>query len=84
MSAPVVSMADVERYGPCAHRMSLREGIEGGVLSDYQVAVVAVTGDDVKAVPAQHSDLGVLEPDQRRHHPVESAVKQIALAKIRR
>ena len=38
----VTSMDDAERFGPVLHRLSFREAIERGLLTDYRVVVVGV------------------------------------------
>ena len=46
----VASMDDPEKFGPVLHRLTFGEAIERDLLSDYQVAVVAVDDETVRRV----------------------------------
>jgi predicted helicase len=45
----VASMDDHDKFGPVLHRLTFGEAIERDLLSDYQVAVVAVDDETVRA-----------------------------------
>lgn len=56
----VASMDDISLYGPLFNPLTIRQAIDDGWLSDYQVAVVAVQDTDVADVVAHAKRDGVL------------------------
>lgn len=73
---PVVSMDDPAIYGPRFTSLSLRQAIANRWLSDYRIAVVAVTPDDLPAPTAGGevvTDTGQIITD------IDAAAAQVAL-----
>lgn len=74
--APTASMSNPALYGPIHQPMSLRQAIAGGWLSDYRVALVAVTGDETRAATRGLTVTAAGEPVDLR-----VAAAQVALAR---
>lgn len=69
----LLSMDDVEIYGYRAYTYSFSQAVEDDVLSDYQVAVVAMTNEEAKSLSSETS------PAQMQSTAAQTALVRAAL-----
>lgn len=79
-SAPAFCMDDPTSFGPIVAPLSVRAAIDAQLLSDYIVAVVAVTDDDVRAAITNPASAITVNGDPRsaEHVAIQLAVAAAA------
>ena len=61
----VVDMDDIKTYGPELHRLSFKDGVEQGLLSDYRVIVLGV--DEGSVSEALHKNLAEMSASSKKN-----------------
>lgn len=74
----VVSMDSLADYGPHLSTITMRQAIDQGILADYEVAIVGVSGTEVLELMAESGDSGKGE-----ELDVQAAACQLALLHAR-
>jgi predicted helicase len=73
----ITSMDDPAKFGPVLHRLSFRDAIERGLLSDYRVVVIAVDDPGVGRAVARRELLTI----GRRVIDAETLARQVGLVR---
>lgn len=60
----LVDMSDEARFGPCFHTLTMGESIRLHLLSDYQVAIMAIHNSDIQFAANDKNKEGRLSPER--------------------
>lgn len=81
-SENIASMDDESVYGKIFHQMSFKQAIDDGIICDYKILTVAVSGSEVANLMAVHTDVTAQLGNQKVETDAHNLAAGIAIEKV--
>ena len=81
-SENIVLMDDESVYGTLFHQMSFNQAIDDGIICDYKILTVEVSGSEVANLMAAHTELTAQLGNQKVETDVHNLAAGIAIEKV--
>jgi superfamily II DNA or RNA helicase len=81
-SENIASMDDESVYGKRFHKMSFKQAIDDGIICDYKILTVAVSGSEVANLIAEHADVTTQLGNQKLETDAHNLAAGIAIEKV--
>lgn len=81
-SENIASMDDESVYGKIFHQMSFKQAIDEGIICDYKILTVAVSGSEVANLMAEHTDVSAQLGNQKVETDAHNLAAGIAIEKV--
>lgn len=78
----IASMDDESVYGKIFHQMSFKQAIDDGIICDYKILTVAVSGSEVANLMAEHTDVTAQLGNQKVETDAHNLAAGIAIEKV--
>ena len=81
-SENIASMDDESVFGKLFHQMSFKQAIDDGIICDYKILTVAVSGSEVANLMAEHTDVIAQLGNQKVETDAHNLAAGIAIEKV--
>jgi superfamily II DNA or RNA helicase len=81
-SENIASMDDESVYGKIFHQMSFKQAIDDGIICDYKILTVAVSGSEVANLMAEHTEVTAQLGNQKVETDAHNLAAGIAIEKV--
>ena len=81
-SENIASMDDENVYGKVFHQMSFKQAIDYGIICDYKILTVAVSGYEIENLMAEHTDITAQLSNQKVETDTHNLAAGIAIEKV--
>jgi len=81
-SENIASMDDENVYGKIFHQMSFKQAIDDGIICDYKILTVAVSGSEVADLMAEHTEVTAQLGNQKVETDAHNLAAGIAIEKV--
>ena len=81
-SENIASMDDESVYGKIFHQMSFKQAIDDGIICDYKILTVAVSGSEVANLMAEHTEVTAQLGNQKVETEAHNLAAGVAIEKV--